>query len=227
MITNIFSVFDPSSRTPILNWVSISLVFILVPPLFWAIPRKTLSPWNIIYNKLNLEFRIILTPGHSTGVTTIVISVFTFIIASNLCGLTPYTFTATSHITTTLAISLPLWVGLILYGWLSTPTHILAHLIPQSTPGFLIPFIVLIETTSNLIRPATLAIRLTANIIAGHLLITLLGNQVASNYNIVIEPIIVLLPIVLVTLELAVAVIQSYVFSVLITLYSNEVTYDN
>jgi F-type H+-transporting ATPase subunit a len=100
----------------------------------------------------------------------------------------------------------------------------LAHLIPQSTPPILIPVIVLIETTSNLIRPATLAIRLTANITAGHLLITLLGNQVASNNRMTLELIILSIPILLLTLEFAVAIIQSYVFSVLVTLYSSEVS---
>lgn len=152
---------------------------------------------------------------------------FTFIIITNILGLSPYTFTATRHIRITLSISLPVWVGLIIFGWFNTPRHMLAHLIPQSTPPILIPFIVLIETTRNLIRPATLAIRLTANIIAGHLLITLLGNQVASNDSILIEPLIVITPTILLTLEIAVAVIQSYVFSVLITLYAREVSYDN
>jgi F-type H+-transporting ATPase subunit a len=103
----------------------------------------------------------------------------------------------------------------------------LAHLIPQGTPPVLIPVIVLIETTRNLIRPATLAIRLTANIIAGHLLITLLGNQVARNELIIIEPLILGVTILLLTLEFAVALIQSYVFSVLVTLYTREISYDN
>lgn len=53
----------------------------------------------------------------------------------------------------------------------------LAHLVPLGTPGVLIPFIVLIETISNVIRPGTLAVRLAANMIAGHLLLVLLGNQ--------------------------------------------------
>jgi F-type H+-transporting ATPase subunit a len=86
---------------------------------------------------------------------------------------------------------------------------------------------VLIETTRNLIRPATLAIRLTANIMAGHLLITLLGNQVAANEIFFIEPIVVATPIILLTLEIAVAIIQAYVFSVLVTLYTSEISYDN
>jgi len=96
------------------------------------------------------------------------------------------------------------------------------HLVPQGTPIILIPFIVLIETIRNIIRPITLIIRLTANIIAGHLLITLLGN-IGSNIFILIIPILLFIQILLLTLERAVAIIQSYVFSVLITLYYNEI----
>lgn len=97
------------------------------------------------------------------------------------------------------------------------------HLVPQGTPSILIAFIVCIETIRNVIRPGTLAIRLTANIIAGHLLITLLGNTGSS----IIDYIVILLlitQIILLILECAVAIIQSYVFTVLRTLYSREVT---
>jgi F-type H+-transporting ATPase subunit a len=98
----------------------------------------------------------------------------------------------------------------------------LAHLVPLGTPGVLMPFIVLIETTSNIIRPGTLAVRLAANIIAGHLLLVLLGNQGAS----LSSPLLLILlvtQIILLVLETAVAAIQSYVFAVLATLYSREV----
>lgn len=81
---------------------------------------------------------------------------------------------------------------------------------------------VLIETISNLIRPGTLAVRLAANIIAGHLLLVLLGNQgprIRSRFL----AILILIQILLLVLESAVAVIQSYVFAVLATLYSREV----
>ena len=82
---------------------------------------------------------------------------------------------------------------------------------------------VCIETISNVIRPGTLAVRLTANIIAGHLLLTLLGNTgpIASNY--LILSLILTTQIALLVLESAVAIIQSYVFAVLRTLYSREV----
>ena len=84
------------------------------------------------------------------------------------------------------------------------------------------PFMVLIETTRNIIRPGTLAVRLAANIIAGHLLLVLLGNQgltIASS----LLSLLLITQILLLTLESAVAVIQSYVFAVLATLYSSEV----
>jgi F-type H+-transporting ATPase subunit a len=95
-------------------------------------------------------------------------------------------------------------------------------MVPSGTPGALMPFIVLIETIRNLIRPITLSVRLMANIVAGHLLITLLGNQTAIASNIILARLIVT-QILLLTLETAVAIIQSYVFAVLSTLYSREV----
>jgi F-type H+-transporting ATPase subunit a len=98
-----------------------------------------------------------------------------------------------------------------------------AHLVPQSTPAALIPFIVVIETIRNIIRPGTLAVRLAANIIAGHLLITLLGNQTASVGSSLVA-ILLIVQILLLILESAVATIQAYVFAVLSTLYSREIT---
>lgn len=97
-----------------------------------------------------------------------------------------------------------------------------AHLVPQGTPPALIPFIVLIETIRNVIRPGTLAVRLAANIIAGHLLLTLIGST-GPSLSTTLAFILVLSQILLLILEAAVAVIQSYVFAVLSTLYASEV----
>jgi F-type H+-transporting ATPase subunit a len=84
------------------------------------------------------------------------------------------------------------------------------------------PFIVCIETIRNIIRPGTLAVRLTANIIAGHLLLTLLGNTGNTIPSILLS-VLIITQLALLTLEAAVAIIQSYVFAVLRTLYSSEV----
>jgi F-type H+-transporting ATPase subunit a len=95
-------------------------------------------------------------------------------------------------------------------------------LVPLGTPSGLIPFIVLIETIRNVIRPGTLAVRLRANMIAGHLLLVLLGNQrVSCSYPLL--SLVLCVQVLLLTLERAVALIQSYVFAVLTTLYSREV----
>jgi len=85
----------------------------------------------------------------------------------------------------------------------------------------LIPFIVIIETIRNLIRPGTLAVRLTANIIAGHLLLTLLGNNGPSIRHTLLIALITA-QILLLILEAAVAVIQSYVFAILRTFLENK-----
>lgn len=113
-------------------------------------------------------------------------------------------------------------MAFIFYGWINHTQHIFAHLVPQGTPGPLIPFIVLIETIRNVIRPGTLAVRLAANIIAGHLLLTLLGRT-GPSLSVSLISILLFSQILLLILEAAVAVIQSYVFAVLRTLYAREV----
>ncbi|GLH00318.1 ATP synthase subunit a, partial [Gryllus bimaculatus] len=108
------------------------------------------------------------------------------------------------------------------YAWLTVKCvrHIFAHLV-QGTPPILITFIVCIVTIRKVIHPLTLAVRLAANMIAGHLLLTLLGNTgpIIINSTILIQ-ILILSQILLLILELAVSIIQSYVFTVLTTLYS-------
>jgi len=98
----------------------------------------------------------------------------------------------------------------------------LTHILPQGTPIALINFMVLIETVRNLIRPITLCVRLTANLTAGHLLITLLGNAVLA-MDAMRGICRILAPLVLTVLETAVSFIQAYVLTTLVTLYSTEV----
>jgi len=197
-------------------------MFILAP-LYWVIPSKFNILFNFIVNKLHNEFKTLLGPTAFQGSSIITIRLFIFILVNNFIGLFPYVFTASSHIALALAFSLPIWVSFIIFGWLNYTKFIFAHLVPQSTPTLLIPFIVLIETIRNVIRPLTLAVRLIANIVAGHLLITLLGNQTAASQNFILISLISV-QMVLLTLESAVAVIQAYVFSVLSTLYAREIT---
>ena len=136
-------------------------------------------------------------------------------------GLFPYVFTRRSHISFTLTFAIPLWLGRILLSIVYQYNNLLAHLVPVGTPRFLIPVIVIIETVRNVIRPLTLSIRLAANIVAGHLLLTLLGSQgpLLRIFNLVFLMVGLFL---LLLLEVAVACIQSYVFTILRSLYLNE-----
>jgi F-type H+-transporting ATPase subunit a len=99
----------------------------------------------------------------------------------------------------------------------------LAHLVPLGTPFALMPFMVLIELIRNFIRPLTLSVRLAANMVAGHLLLTLLRSQ-APNSNLIVISLLIAALVILGVLESAVALIQAYVFSVLSTLYVTEVS---
>nr|QHR79489.1 ATP synthase F0 subunit 6 [Gonimbrasia belina] len=224
MMNNLFSIFDPTTNILNLsmNWLSIFLGFLFLPNIFWLIPNRHFFIWKFIMMKLHNEFKNLLKNNYFKGSTFIFISLFSFIFFNNFLGLFPYIFTSTSHLSLSLSMSLPLWLSFMLYGWLNNYQHMFIHLIPQGTPPILMPFMVLIETISNIIRPGTLAVRLTANMIAGHLLMTLLSNMssIISSYLIIF---LILIQILLLILESAVAMIQSYVITILSTLYSSEV----
>nr|YP_010729982.1 ATP synthase F0 subunit 6 [Parnassius jacquemontii]WEF74931.1 ATP synthase F0 subunit 6 [Parnassius jacquemontii] len=224
MMSNLFSIFDPTTNlfNLSLNWISTFIGLMFIPYSFWLIPNRHYILWNFITNKLHNEFKMLLGINSFNGSTFIFISLFTFILFNNFLGLFPYIFTSTSHLTISLSISLSLWISFMLYGWINNYQHMFIHMIPQGTPTILMPFMVLIETISNIIRPSTLAVRLTANMIAGHLLLTLLSST-SSNLSFFMLFILIFVQILLLILESAVAIIQSYVISILSTLYSSEV----
>ena len=191
------------------------------PQIYWLINSQLSKSFlNIVLflkKELDAVFGDIIIPG----TIFIFISVFFFIIFSNFIGLIPYIFTRTRHLSITLVLAFPIWLGTILFSIIFQYNRLLAHLVPLGTPSFLIPIIVIIETVRNVIRPLTLSIRLAANMVAGHLLLTLLGSQ-GPNVSIIIMIILIIRLILLLILEVAVACIQSYVFTILSSLYLNE-----
>nr|BCW86804.1 ATP synthase F0 subunit 6 [Drepanosurus asanumai]BCW86817.1 ATP synthase F0 subunit 6 [Drepanosurus asanumai] len=219
MMSNLFSVFDPTSSL-LTNWLSMTLTFFMLPWAFWAMPTRIQMIWGTVMTKLDQEFSLLLGPNKS-GSPLLLVSVFSFILFNNLMGMFPYLFTATSHLAVTLALALPLWLSFLLYGWIKESKHALAHLVPLGTPPVLMPFMVVIELVSNFIRPVTLSVRLAANMIAGHLLLTLLGNQ-AIGAGMVPMAIVLVSQVMLLVLEFSVAIIQAYVFATLSTLYASE-----
>nr|YP_009343010.1 ATP synthase F0 subunit 6 [Cambaroides dauricus]APS87224.1 ATP synthase F0 subunit 6 [Cambaroides dauricus]WMI51882.1 ATP synthase F0 subunit 6 [Cambaroides wladiwostokiensis] len=223
MMTSLFSIFEPSSSvfSLSLNWMAVFLGLIYLPYVYWASPSRWVVGWMKLSGVLYNEFKVILG-NSSLGFTILFISLFVLIGFNNSLGLLPYIFTSSSHLVMTLSLAFPLWLTFMIFGWVNHTQHMFAHLVPQGTPSVLMPFMVLIETISNIIRPGTLAVRLAANMIAGHLLLSLLGNM-GPVMPLKILWVLVILQILLLMLESAVALIQSYVFAILSTLYVSEV----
>nr|UNZ93969.1 ATP synthase F0 subunit 6 [Lepas anatifera] len=220
-MTNLFSSFDPmsSSFSSQTNWLS-SIIFLLVIfPSFWLSNSKSGIMVNEILHTILKEF-VPLFKSYKNLI--FFITIFLFILVNNLFGLMPYTFTSTSHLAVSLSLAMSLWLSFMLYGWVNNTKHMFAHLVPLGTPIILMPFMVLIETVSNIIRPITLSVRLAANLTAGHLLLILLGESMVGATPIIILS-VTMAQLALMTLEGAVAVIQSYVFATLTTLYASEV----
>nr|WNH36889.1 ATP synthase F0 subunit 6 [Scopeloberyx robustus] len=147
-----------------------------------------------------------------------------FLITLNMLGLLPYTFTPTTQLSLNMALAVPLWLATVIIGARNQPTQALGHLLPEGTPTLLIPILIIIETISLFIRPLALGVRLTANLTAGHLLIQLIATATA-----VLAPLMPAvafltgtLLLLLTLLEIAVAMIQAYVFVLLLSLYLQE-----
>jgi ATP synthase subunit 6 len=141
---------------------------------------------------------------------TVILTLWFIIISYNLIGLIPYSFTVTSHMVIGLGLSFPSFILMVVLGFYYHRFFFLSILLPNGVPIYLTPLIVLIELVSLLARIASLAVRLVANLLTGHILIKLVASQFT-------------LPIlILVLLELAVAFIQAYVFVLLTLSYIND-----
>nr|AYN73440.1 ATP synthase F0 subunit 6 [Capito niger] len=215
--------------SPCLLGIPLILLSMLFPPLLipsrngrWLTNRlSTLQSWFI-----NLITKQLMTPLNKNGHkwALILTSLMIFLLSINLLGLLPYTFTPTTQLSMNMALAFPLWLATLLIGLRNQPSISLGHLLPEGTPTPLIPALILIETTSLLIRPLALGVRLTANLTAGHLLIQLIST--AASVLLPIMPTISILTIIilflLTILEVAVAMIQAYVFVLLLSLYLQE-----
>lgn len=220
MIVRIFSIFDPRTTVIRINWIRLLIFMVIIPLVIWIIGFRTVEAYKEIWELLLMELKLLLRTGGGLGILVMIIGLFRYVLVNNIFGLIPYVFTRTAHFCVVAALVIPFTQALGRYGWRRNPTYILARLVPRGTPKSLIVFMVLIETVRDIIRPMTLVIRLRANMIAGHLLIALLGGIV--RLIIVRTYLIVVGQILLLILEIAVAFIQSYVLVILLTLYFAE-----
>nr|AAM90347.1 ATP synthase 6 [Zeledonia coronata]ADO23261.1 ATP synthase F0 subunit 6 [Zeledonia coronata] len=225
MNLNFFDQFSSPSLLGIpLILISMTFPALLLPSLDnrWITNRlSTLQLWFI-----NLVTKQLMMPldkkGHKWAL--ILTSLMIFLLLINLLGLLPYTFTPTTQLSMNLALAFPLWLATLLTGLRNQPSASLGHLLPEGTPTPLIPALIMIETTSLLIRPLALGVRLTANLTAGHLLIQLISTATMALFSSmpVVSLLTFLVLFLLTILEVAVAMIQAYVFVLLLSLYLQE-----
>lgn len=216
---NIFSIFDPSSSYVSTNWIIIFLLPIIIKKRIKKKIAKVTYIAKTIAIFIGKEIDQI-TEKKIKFTNPIFIVVFFLLLTINTIAIFPFNFTPTAHISIRFSIRVTIWGSTILFGWKNHFNEIIAHLTPMGTPNALINFIVVIETISSLIRPITLSIRLSANIVAGHLLMSLLSSFSMNNntYTLLSGVPIALLII----LEIGVALVQSYVLMTLLLLYQNE-----
>nr|NP_073669.1 ATP synthase F0 subunit 6 [Polymixia japonica]NP_443507.1 ATP synthase F0 subunit 6 [Polymixia lowei]WMI35331.1 ATP synthase F0 subunit 6 [Polymixia lowei]BAB20738.1 ATPase subunit 6 [Polymixia japonica]BAB70136.1 ATPase subunit 6 [Polymixia lowei] len=204
--------------------LAISLPWILYPTPSnrWLNNRLlTLQGWFI--NRFTQQLLLPLNVGGHKWATMFT-SLMIFLITINMLGLLPYTFTPTTQLSLNMGFAVPLWLATVIIGMRNQPTHALGHLLPEGTPTLLIPVLIIIETISLFIRPLALGVRLTANLTAGHLLIQLIAT--AAFVLLPLMPTVAILTatllFLLTLLEVAVAMIQAYVFVLLLSLYLQE-----
>nr|ABU68926.1 ATP synthase subunit 6 [Corythornis leucogaster] len=215
--------------SPCLLGIPLILLSMLFPALLMPTPNNrwitnrlsTLQLWLI-----NLITKQLMMPLNKTGHkwALILTSLMMFLLTINLLGLLPYTFTPTTQLSMNMALAFPLWLATLLMGLRNQPTISLGHLLPEGTPTPLIPALIMIETTSLLIRPLALGVRLTANLTAGHLLIQLISTASTALLPIMpsVSMLTTLILLLLTILEVTVAMIQAYVFVLLLSLYLQE-----
>lgn len=159
----------------------------------------------------------------------LIFSIFIFVLACNLLGLIPWVgaFTPTSHITVTFGLAMIVFVTVCIVGIWRHGFHFLSLFWPHDANIFLGAFVFIIEFLSFLTRPFTLAIRLFANMTAGHVLLKVFGTFVvtlgsfgALPYVFGVLPLMV--NVALTGLEVLIAVVQAYVFALLASLYLND-----
>nr|QFG38898.1 ATP synthase F0 subunit 6 [Colus islandicus] len=228
MLVDIFSSFDDNNQVfmslYVLMWIFSLMTITLFSSSYWVMSPRWLSVMSIF--KDTASSQVFRSYGMNMGgFINIITGLFMFLIVMNMSGLIPYVFSPTSHLAISLSLGLPLWLSLIISAIFFNSGSVIAGLLPMGAPAPLNPFLVIIETVSIMVRPITLSVRLTANMSAGHIVLTLIGNYLTASFFLSsFFSMLFLLSIqVLYTIfEFGISMIQAYIFCLLITLYSDE-----
>lgn len=228
MIIDIFSRFDDQNFTFLsmapLIWVLGVFPIVFIQSFYW-VGRSRLG--NLVFFLKSFMYgQVRRTIGKRiSGFRIMVVSIFIGLILVNLLGLLPYVFRLRSHLSFAFCFGLPFWFSLILSGLFFNFYDVVGHFLPSGAPGLLNPFLVLVETVRIMVRPITLSVRLSANIRAGHIILGLLGSYLSSGifrYSWVVLFVLVFIQVFYFIFEVGIRLIQAYIFSLLISLYSED-----
>nr|UUA63231.1 ATP synthase F0 subunit 6 [Artibeus lituratus] len=214
--------------TPTMMGLPIVILIIMFPTIMFPSTNRLVNNRLVAIQQwlVYLTSKQMLSIHNHKGQTwaLMLMSLILFIGCTNLLGLLPHSFTPTTQLSMNLGMAIPLWAGTVILGFRHKTKASLAHFLPQGTPLPLIPMLIIIETISLFIQPMALAVRLTANITAGHLLIHLIGGATLAPMNISTATALItfMILILLTILEFAVALIQAYVFTLLVSLYLHD-----
>jgi F-type H+-transporting ATPase subunit a len=214
-------------------WMLIALV-VIAAFLFIGTARPQLVPGRMqaaveyLYDFIRDMLRENVGPD-GLRYAPLIFAVFIFVLACNLLGMVPFVgaFTPTSHIAVTFGLAMIVFVLVVIVGFARHGLHFFSLFLPEGTPLFVAPLVAAIEFLSFLSRPFTLAIRLFANMTAGHVLMKVFGGFVVSLGAFEALPVVLgIVPltvnVALTALELLIAVVQAYVFALLASIYLND-----
>nr|QFG38784.1 ATP synthase F0 subunit 6 [Glaphyrina caudata] len=231
MLVDIFSSFDDNNQVfmslYLLMWLFSLVTVVLFSSSYWVLSPRWVSIVSIF--KDTASSQVFRSFGMKMGgFINVITGLFIFLILMNLSGLVPYVFSPTSHLVVSLSLGMPFWLSLIISGIFFNPTSVIAGLLPMGAPAPLNPFLVIIETVSIMVRPITLSVRLTANMSAGHIVLTLIGTYLTSSIfmsSFFSMFLLLSIQIFYTLFEFGIGLIQAYIFCLLITLYSDEHPY--
>jgi F-type H+-transporting ATPase subunit a len=208
---------------------SVALISLLM---IGGVAGRQLVPGRI-QSMAELSYEFVANTVRSTAGTEgmkffpLVFSLFMFICVSNMVGIIPYTFTVSSHIIVTVSLALLVFLTVLVYGFYKNGLKFFKLFVPSGIPIVILPLVVLIEIISFLSRPISHSVRLFANMLAGHItlkvfasFVTMLGAFGIVGWFGAVLPLG--LTVALTALELLVAFLQAYVFTILTCIYIND-----
>lgn len=212
--------FTNSSLLMVCVLAGIVLFFGLATRKLSMVPSRIQVAAEILYNMVCDMLQSNVGP-EGKKFMPLIFSIFLFILICNVSGMLPYSFTVTSHVIVTFVLAMIVFLTVTIVGFIRHGSHFLSLFLPKGTPWWMAPLMIAIELLTFLARPITLSLRLTANMMAGHIMIKVIAGFVITGMFLV-KPLPIPLIVVLIGFEIFIAVLQAYIFTILSCVYLND-----